>query len=67
LGDWLRRLFTSTSPRSSYLPASEIVGKPTLGLPDWTRILSPLAALALAAVACCGWHVGVQRYQSTGS
>ena len=54
LGDWLRRLFTFVFPLAfvAYLPASEIVGKPTpLGLPDWTVWASPLVAVLAAAVA----------------
>ncbi|MBB2910239.1 ABC-2 type transport system permease protein [Streptosporangium becharense] len=37
------------------------------GLPHWLRFASPLAAVAIAAVAALAWRTGVRRYRSTGS
>ncbi|MFI6509195.1 ABC transporter permease [Streptosporangium sp. NPDC050855] len=37
------------------------------GLPHWLRFASPLAAVALAAVAALAWRAGIRRYRSTGS
>jgi len=52
----------------SYYPALFLLDRPDpLGLPDWTRLLSPIAALALGACAYFGWCIGVRHYQSTGS
>ena len=68
--DWLRRFATFVLPLGfvSYYPALFLLDKPDpLGLPDWTRLLSPLAALALGAFAYLGWSMGVRHYQSTGS
>jgi viologen exporter family transport system permease protein len=68
--DWVRRFATFVLPLGfvSYYPTLYLLDRPDpLGLPDWTRILSPVAALALAAVAGYGWNIGVRRYQSTGS
>jgi ABC-2 type transport system permease protein len=68
--DWLRRFATFVLPLAfvSYYPTLFLLDRPDpLGLPDWMRVLSPLAALALAGVASYGWRVGVRHYQSTGS
>jgi len=68
--DWVRRFATFILPIAfvSYYPTLFLLDRPDpLGLPDWTRVLSPLAALALAGVAWYGWRVGVRHYQSTGS
>jgi ABC-2 type transport system permease protein len=68
--DWMRRFATFVLPLAfvSYYPTLYLLDRPDpLGLPDWMRVLSPLAALALAGVAWCGWRVGVRHYQSTGS
>jgi ABC-2 type transport system permease protein len=68
--DWMRRFATFVLPLGfvSYYPTLYLLDRPDpLGLPDWVRVLSPLAALALAGVARCGWRVGVRHYQSTGS
>jgi ABC-2 type transport system permease protein len=70
LGEWLRRLFTFVFPLAfvAYLPASEIVGKPTpLGLPGWTVWSSPLVAVLAAAAALGIWRTAVRHHQSTGS
>jgi viologen exporter family transport system permease protein len=68
--DWLRRFATFVLPIGfvSYYPALYLLDRPDpLGLPDWMRVLSPLAAGALAGVAYLGWRTGVRHYQSTGS
>jgi ABC-2 type transport system permease protein len=68
--DWLRRFATFVLPLAfvSYYPALYLLDRPDpLSLPDWLRLLSPLAALALALLARLGWSVGVRHYQSTGS
>jgi ABC-2 type transport system permease protein len=70
LGDWLQRLFTFVFPLAfvAYLPASEILGKPTpLDLPDWTVWASPLVALVAAAAALTIWRTAIRHHQSTGS
>jgi ABC-2 type transport system permease protein len=70
LGDWLKRLFTFVFPLAfvAYLPASEILDKPTpLGLPDWTVWASPLVALLAAAVSLAIWRTAIRHHQSTGS
>jgi len=52
----------------SYYPALYVLERPDpLGLPVWLRLLSPVAAVALAGVAAVAWSLGVRRYQSTGS
>ncbi|MBV9168592.1 MAG: ABC-2 family transporter protein [Chloroflexi bacterium] len=66
----VRRFFTFIVPLAfvSYEPALYVLGRPDpLGLPDLVRMLSPLAALAMVALARLGWHYGVRHYQSTGS
>jgi ABC-2 type transport system permease protein len=37
------------------------------GLPEWLQFASPVAALALVAVAGAFWRVAIRRYRSTGS
>jgi ABC-2 type transport system permease protein len=66
----VRRFFTFVVPLAfvNYEPALYLLGRPDpLGLPDVTRLLSPVAALAMAALARFGWQQGVRHYQSTGS
>ena len=70
LGDWLRHLFTFVFPLAfvAYLPASEIIGKPTpLGLPDWTVWSSPVVAVLAGSVALGVWRTAIRHHQSTGS
>lgn len=70
LGDWLKHLFTFVFPLAfvAYLPASEIVGKPTpLGFPAWTVWSSPAVALLSALVALAIWRTAIRHHQSTGS
>jgi ABC-2 type transport system permease protein len=68
--DWLKRFSQFVLPLAfvSYEPALYLLGRPDpLGLPGWVRLLSPLAALALALAAAGAWSLGVRHYQSTGS
>src|SRR5437763_8775810 len=66
----VRRFFTFVVPLAfvNYEPALYLLGRSDpLGLPDAARLLSPVAALAMAALARFGWQQGVRHYQSTGS
>jgi ABC-2 type transport system permease protein len=66
----VRRFFTFVVPLAfvNYEPALYLLGRPDpLGLPDAARLLSPVAALAMAGLARFGWQQGVRHYQSTGS
>lgn len=66
----VRRFFTFVVPLAfvNYEPALYLLGRPDpLGLPDAARMLSPVAALAMALLARYAWHQGVHHYQSTGS
>jgi ABC-2 type transport system permease protein len=66
----IRRFFTFVVPLAfvNYEPALYLLGRPDpLGLPDAVRLLSPFAALAIAALARYGWQLGIRHYQSTGS
>jgi ABC-2 type transport system permease protein len=68
--DWLKRFVTFILPLGfvSYYPALYLLDRSDpLGLPEWTRLLSPLAALLLGGLAGAGWRLGVQHYQSTGT
>ena len=52
----------------NYEPALFLLGRADpLGVPDFVRLLSPLAALIMALLARYGWRQGVLHYQSTGS
>ncbi|MFG1865974.1 ABC transporter permease [Microbispora bryophytorum] len=52
----------------NWQPGLYVLGRPDpLGLPSWTGLLSPAAALTLAAVAALAWRAGIRRYRSTGS
>jgi ABC-2 type transport system permease protein len=66
----VRRFFTFIVPLAfvNYEPALYVLGRPDpLGLPGAARLLSPVAALVMAALARYGWQYGVRHYQSTGS
>jgi ABC-2 type transport system permease protein len=66
----VRRFFTFVIPLAfvNYEPTLYLLGRADpLGLPDATRVLSPLAALIMAVLARYGWQLGVRHYQSTGS
>jgi ABC-2 type transport system permease protein len=67
---WLRRLMTFVVPLAfiNYYPTLYLLGRPDpLGLPDWSRLLSPVAAVVLLLAARLVWSRGVRHYQSTGS
>lgn len=52
----------------NWMPAMYVLGHPDpLGLPRAFEFASPLAALAISAVAALAWRVGVRSYRSTGS
>jgi ABC-2 type transport system permease protein len=67
---WLRRTLTFVFPLAfvGYYPALYVLDRPApLGLPDWTRLLSPLIAALFVLLAARAWSAGVRRYVSTGS
>ena len=67
---WLRRFITFVLPLAfvSYYPALYLLDRPDpLGLPNWSRFVSPLVAAAVSALARYAWHQGIHHYQSTGS
>jgi ABC-2 type transport system permease protein len=66
----IRRFFTFVVPLAfvNYEPALYLLGRTDpFGLPDVARLLSPLAALAVALAARLAWQQGIRHYQSTGS
>jgi ABC-2 type transport system permease protein len=68
--EWLRRFVTFILPLAfvSYYPALYLLDRPdALGMPEWVRLLSPVAAVMMSALAWLGWSRGVRHYQSTGS
>lgn len=67
---WLRRLFLFVIPIGFvvYAPSLYLLDKPDpLGLPLWTRFVSPVAALLFALAAGAAWGAGVRHYRSTGT
>ncbi|MBO0827503.1 MAG: ABC-2 family transporter protein [Streptosporangiales bacterium] len=61
-------MFTIPLAFVNWLPALYILGRPApAGTPDVLRFASPVAALALSAVAALAWKAGVRSYRSTGS
>lgn len=67
---WLRRLITFVVPLAfiNYYPALYILDRSDpLGLPDWSRLASPLAATLAMLAAGAIWSAGVRHYSSTGS
>jgi ABC-2 type transport system permease protein len=67
---WLRHFVTFVLPLGfvSYYPALYLLDRDDpLGLPGWVRLMGPVAALAVAALARWAWRAGISRYQSTGS
>lgn len=52
----------------NWYPSLFILGRPDpFGLPTALQFASPVAALALCALAALAWRAGVRRYRSTGS
>jgi ABC-2 type transport system permease protein len=52
----------------NWYPSLYILGRDDpLGLPTAAQFASPIAAVAVAAVAALVWRIGVRRYRSTGS
>jgi ABC-2 type transport system permease protein len=67
---WMRRLFLFIIPLGLviYAPALYILDKSDpLGLPGWSRLLAPLAAVLFAALSGFAWRAGVRHYRSTGT
>jgi ABC-2 type transport system permease protein len=67
---WFRALFAYAIGFAfvAYQPALALLGRTDpLGLPAWAGFLSPLVALASAAVAAIVWRIGIRHYRSTGS
>jgi ABC-2 type transport system permease protein len=67
---WLRRFVTFVVPLAfvSYYPSLYLLGRADpLGLPSWIGLLSPVAAVAFAAIAGLAWSLGVRHYTSTGN
>lgn len=66
---WLRRLVLFVLPIGFviYMPASYVLGKEdTLGLPEWMRFMSPVAAVVMVVVAAGLWKVALRRYRGAG-
>jgi ABC-2 type transport system permease protein len=69
-GPWLRRMFAFVVPLAfvTYFPGLYLLDKPDpLGFPTAFQLLSPVAALAFAAVTGLAWRTAVRHYRSTGS
>ena len=68
-GPWFRRVFVFLIPVVfvNYFPSLFLLDKPSADWPDVLRFLSPVVALATAAVAAIVWRAGVRHYSSTGS
>jgi ABC-2 type transport system permease protein len=67
---WLRHFVTFVVPLAfvNYYPALYLLERPDpLGLPPWTRLLSPVVAALMALLAWRAWSAGVRHYQSTGT
>lgn len=66
----LRVLFTFVIPAAftAYLPTLVLLGLPgPAGSPAWLGWCTPLAAIAIWAVALVGWRAGLRHYTGTGS
>ncbi|MBB5786668.1 ABC-2 family transporter protein [Jiangella mangrovi] len=66
----MRLLFTFVVPAAftAYLPVLVLLDLPgPAGLPQWLGWCTPLAALAIWAVALAGWRAGLRHYTGTGS
>jgi ABC-2 type transport system permease protein len=69
-GGWFRAVFAYGLGFGfvAYQPALALLGRvDPLGLPAWAGYVSPLVALAAAAVAAAVWRTGIRHYRSTGS
>ena len=67
---WFRRLFTFVVPLAavSYYPGLVLMQRPDpLGTPLWVGWISPVAGIALLAVALVAWRASLRWYVSTGS
>lgn len=67
---WLRHFATFILPLGfvSYYPSLYILGRhDPFGLPDWMRLMSPVAAALVCLAARSAWTAGIRQYQSTGS
>ncbi|HXI16444.1 MAG TPA: ABC-2 family transporter protein [Chloroflexota bacterium] len=67
---WLKRFATFVLPIGfvSYYPSLYLLERSDpFGLPDWFRLMGPVAAAAVCLAAWCAWRGGVSQYQSTGS
>lgn len=66
----MRLLFTFVVPAAfaAYLPVLVLLDLPgPAGLPQWLGWCTPVAALAIWAVALAGWRAGLRHYTGTGS
>jgi ABC-2 type transport system permease protein len=66
---WLRRFFAFVVPMAfvAYFPALYVLDKPDpLGLPQFLQFISPLVAVAVAAIAAAVWRTAVRHYRSAG-
>ena len=67
---WFRRVVTYGIPLAfvNYFPAIAALNRTTeAGWPAWVPALSPLACLAMLAVGIRLFHIGLRRYESTGT
>ena len=67
---WMRRLFGYVVPLAfvNYFPALYILGKADpLHAPPIVRLLSPVAAGVMVALAWVVWRLAVRHYRSSGS
>jgi ABC-2 type transport system permease protein len=67
--EWFRKFFTYVIPMAfiNYVPALRLLGRVDELPAPWVGWLSPLACVAVFAVALRVWNWGVRKYQSTGS
>lgn len=66
----MRVLFTFVVPAAftAYLPVLVLLDLPgPAGMPQWLGWCTPLAALAVWAVALAGWRAGLRHYTGAGS